>query len=517
MPAIQSSSDSLPRLHVLAVCLLILPAVTCRSQAEDQLSEVVQGLTSSSTTQRLSAAAKVPKLGDAAVQAVPALIDALKCERIEILFASSQIPASRRRFADVLIGVGKPAEPHLLKALTHENGLVRVWAAYALFRTDSQKHGTRTIPVLSAAMTDGTEVAADAARALESIGHAASPSIPYLIDQLSHHDRTVRCHAAHALSQIATGDSSQALATALSNDNALTRVGAAFALQQIDSKLTPRTVAEITNALQSESPDVRRQAVWAIGQMGPAAHPLVPKLIDALPNLDPDPRAYYFGGRLGRTGTDPALALAAIGAPAAEALTQALKHKNSRMRVLCAVALQRIDPAQQAHTAPILKVARDDMDEMIRAIAAMSYSAPVSGGTQDMETLIQEMLKSSRFGPPSRATGRLIAKGSEAVEPLMKLFDSGDGLVAGKAARVLARIGEPALPALNKAMQSDRDQLRLFAVRSLAQMRRPPLETLIAALKDASYPVRRAARYALLGLGTPEALDALRASKSEGK
>jgi HEAT repeat protein len=499
--------------------LILSTALLSACSGEDDVSSLIAKLESPDTEARLAAAAEVSKLGPAAADAAPALIEALKCERIEVLFASSRIAASRPRFAGALISIGEAAAPKLRAALEHDNGLVRVWSAYALFRID--KDPSRAIPILIDAFGEGVEIANDAAQVLELIGPAAAPAAPALIARLEHRDFTARCNAAHALAKIADGQKPDLLVTALQHESRLTRIGAAYALHEVDDDSLRKALAELSSALGSDSADARKQAVWAVGQMGASAEPVVPDLIAALARLDPDPRAYYFGGTLGRQGSDPSMAIVATGAAAIPALTAALEHESSKARVLAAVALLRLDPTQGEAAGKVLAGARDDRDPAIRALAGMAGMAgsrrrgpSSSSSNTDVATLIRSMLESnSRFGRSSPAGYQLARHGAAAVDPLMEVLRSGDGIAAGKAMRVLSRIGEPALPALANAMKSDDDQLRVFAIRTLAQAGEPAMPALTAALQDTSYPVRRIARYALLSIGTPEALKAVRDSQ----
>jgi len=195
-----------------------------------------------------------------------------------------------------------------------------------------------------------------------------------------------------------------------------------------------------------------------------------------------------------------------------EHLIKGLKRDNDRSRFMIAVALKRLAPAQPALTEPILQTATLSKDQSIRAIAGMMSTGAAPSKKFDIDTLISMAMKNRRFGAPSPASGQLIQMGKAAVEPLMDVLRGQDGVAAGKAGRILARIGAPALPHLIEAMKSDRVDLRVFAVRALAQMGPPAQAILIQALQDPAYPVRRVARYSLLASRSPEAQKALRNS-----
>ncbi len=85
----------------------------------------------------------------------------------------------------------------------------------------------------------------------------------------------------------------------------------------------------------------------------------------------------------------------------------------------------------------------------------------------------------------------------------------GDEGRAEVAARSLAEIGAPIVPALGQLLESADPDQRWWSVRTLAQMTSPRADWLIRALGDASPDVRAAAALALSGHPTEEAAAAL--------
>jgi HEAT repeat protein len=480
----------------------------------DELDALIQQLQSPEPFARLGAAGKIMELGPKAAAAVPALIEALKCERMDILFEMPQIAAGRSQFADALAKIGEQATADLLRSIQDDNGLVRVWSARALYRLDRERFRARVVPILTEALEQETEVASDAATVLEQMGEDAVSAISALIRQLEHREFAVRCNAAHALTAAVKPGQVDSLLTALQNSNPLVRVGAAFALQRVDAASESKSHPVITAALQSDFREARRQAVWAIGQLGVAAQSLAPTMITVLGKLEPDPIEYFFGGGgVGRLTADPSLVLVATGPGCKPELLVALESDESRVRVMAAVALMRLDKDQADRIAPILKAARADSDQGVRFLAEMNDVPASNVESQGIDELIKSVLATEDFGPPSPATDQLFRRGTESVGPLMEVLKRGDGLAARKVSGVLAAIGAPAMPALAEAMKSGNEADRVFAVGALAQMRGPAVPLLVEALNDELYPVRRAARYALRTIGTDEAREALRKSQ----
>ena len=204
------------------------------SHAEvDTLTEV---LDSENEKDRLNAAYRLGRVGDAAV---PALKQMLHSESNTI-----------REYAGYALSLtGVPAVPTLIDALQATDDSVRASAAFtladmgkaaqeampALMRAAQdpsesvRRHATEglgligqlvsdemdlseTVQVLTTALSDDyLPVRDNAARALAKLGTLAEPAIPTLIAQLEDEDRYVRFHAALALKQINTSEAQDAL------------------------------------------------------------------------------------------------------------------------------------------------------------------------------------------------------------------------------------------------------------------------------------------------------------------
>ncbi|MCY2968120.1 MAG: HEAT repeat domain-containing protein, partial [Planctomycetota bacterium] len=363
---------------------------------------LIQQLQSPEQFARMAAAGKVAELGPGAADAAPALIEALKCERMDVMFENPQIAASRRSFADSLVRLGSPVTPQIEQALNDANGLVRVWSAYALFKIDSVKHRGKVVRALMDSLREDDDTAADAAMVLELMGSDAAPAIPLLIQQLAHADLGVRCNSAHALVAIAKGDQLRPLTEALKHEQPLVRVGAAYVLQRGQRDLSVDAKIVLQEALDNEASAVRTQAVWAIGQLGSVAQPLAKPLIAVLPRLNPDIREYFFGGGgLGRQSFDPSMVLVATGPKTKEDLIQALEGEDLKGRLMAAVALLRLDPSQKERVDTVFAAVREAPDQSLRFFANLSAPPVAPAAKPDLEGLIREVLQTNGFGPPS--------------------------------------------------------------------------------------------------------------------
>jgi HEAT repeat protein len=479
-------------------------------QDSSDVTSLIPQITAANPFARVAAIGKVAELGHQAAPTAPALLDALRCERMDVLFETPQVTGIRQTIAAVLGKLGPSIVPELQTCLQSENGLVRVGAATALYRIDPSRHRDQALRILIAALKADDETASDAAQALESVGADAAPALPELIRQLGHDDPAVRCQIGHALAALKGDATTTHLQNAIKNATPLQKVGIAFAIAKQTPESFPQVEKLLAEGLRDPSPEVRQQTVWAIGQLGPTSQPLARDLVHVLSTLNPDPREYFFGGgRLGRLSFDPSLALVAMGPDVKEALSEALDSEDPRTRLMAGLALVRIDPNAGPRVAPVFQQARQETNQALRWVAEMNAVPAAQSANQNIDTLIQELLQSTGFGPPSPAVGQLSRLGAEAVEPLMKVLETGDGQAAMKVTQVLAAIGKPAVAPLSKALHSELPRQRLYAVNALAMMGPANQELLIEALSDTAYPVRRAARYALKALNTPEAREAL--------
>lgn len=131
--------------------------------------------------------------------------------------------------ASALVAIGAPAEPVLLRALTHPVWIARRNAAWALGAMDS------------------------------------SEAVPALIVALKDTDAGVREQVAWALGAIGDRRAVDGLIAALVDSGAGVRRQAAWALGAIGDK---RAVTGLVNCLKDSDAAVRKQAAWALGAIG---------------------------------------------------------------------------------------------------------------------------------------------------------------------------------------------------------------------------------------------------------
>ncbi len=223
---------------------------------------------------------------------------------------------------------------------------------------------------------------------------------------------------------------------------------------------------------------VRGMAAWALGRIGPAAEPEIPLLADTM----------HSRGHLAvrRASVESLGNFAATAKPVVPELVKLLADDDATTRVNTAVALWKIDRHPKAVPA------------------------------------LLEMLRNGASPEPylaATALGQMQPEAAAVAPGLIAALHSSDGDVRRAAARSLGQLGKAAFPALGqaKALEDPDPEARRLVIEALAWMGPQAVNPLIAALKDKSAEVRRAAARALgnLGADAHSALPALEAAVSD--
>jgi HEAT repeat protein len=229
-------------------------------------------------TLRAQAVTALGNVGPEAKGAIPVLLDVLKDEKSDV--------ALTLRVGSALEQLGgREGVEALLRVLGDAPKQIRSRMVQAL----GQAGHAATVPLIKLAEDPDANVRAAAVRALSQSNRSAGAIVPTLIKGLRDKNPQV-CHAAvRALGQIGppAGSAIDRLTELLESDKGSDRVLVAEALASVQPG-SPRAIAALTDMLKETDPALRRQAIVALGRIGPDAD-LRRDAALALANLEPVP------------------------------------------------------------------------------------------------------------------------------------------------------------------------------------------------------------------------------------
>jgi HEAT repeat protein len=243
---------------------------------------------------------------------------------------------------------------------------------------------------------------------------------------------------------------------------------------------------ELLEAFGAELPDKRLEAARAIAKIGPE---VVPKLSEALEHKD---------WRVRRSATDALAELRADAKPAVPALARALKDRDAWVRAGAAVALGRIGP-EAGEAAPALAEAAVDDDMWVRKYALESLAR---GKVTDDEKLLLRAavgaiaIRESGWAAKRFAMGILSSHGKDykpAIPALVRVLEAPpEGMWDGtpRVVELLDGMGaaDKAVPHLIKLLDPKRRHIPRRAADSLAKLGKaaaPALPALRTLAKEA--------------------------------
>jgi HEAT repeat protein len=351
----------------------------------------------------------------------------------------------------------------------------------------------------------------------------------YWLDQLKSPNARTRRAGAFALGKLGTATYQYRGITALvehvvdPENDAEVRDAAAYALGEIALDLRQRRhrreLADVwTGAgdtlLQALSEDkdarVRRSAAFAVGGFGEAGTSGRRQLQTALKNQSPGVRqnAAWALGQLGQTEALETL----------QALAKVIGDEDQQVRRDAAAAVGDIGrlggrykkPAPNPAVSALLQLLRKDKDAVIRKTAIDSLVNAVTeqdkGGAADLRRLLDDK-------DPEIARGAALALGNiggaeadPAVPRLREVLNKGDGLMRIQASAALANVGEgaaPAVPDLVRAFDDKEPQIRrniAIALRNIGPEASSAIPSLARHLRS-DEPDEEVRRYSAEALG----------------
>lgn len=370
---------------------------------------------------------------------VDALIRDLKAEKTD----------QRSHAAEALGHLGPlaaPAVPALLKALGDKSLEVRHEALMALGHIGPAARAAVPELVTLVKSADADQMKIGAIEALGSIGRDSMGAAPALFGLVRGDDPQLAASAGLALARILPHASDQlttvipVLVKSLGNKSPEIRSEAVMALGACGGRAVP-ALADLVKA-HAANAELAERAATALAMMGREAEPAVLQLTDALNSRDE------------KVAEQAAVALGAIGPGAKGAVRQLrtlLSSKNLLIREHAADALGDIGPAADAAVADLVKALKDDNEEM-RRVAAGALG---------------------KIGPSAEA----------AIPALIALLHDDSGAVALHAAGALGAIGPKAVPQLAMAVKDpQRQQLAVMVLSEMGPAAKPAAKLLATTL-----------------------------------
>ncbi len=190
-----------------------------------------------------------------------------------------------------------------------------------------------------------------------SLGDDAKPQV---VKALRHHDKDVRCGAAHALLKMdatAVGDVVAVIESSTPDIQATAAIGMVRANVSL-----PSAIATLRKTLHDPDPTVSHASRKAFSDLTPESKEAVPALLEMLQSADAEDRqcAVFAFVRIGPGA-----------AAAVPALTDALQQGDATLREGAAQALGAIGEAAK-HALPLLETAAQDKDPNVRFRAAQA-------------------------------------------------------------------------------------------------------------------------------------------------
>jgi len=284
----------------------------------------------------------------------------------------------------------------------------------------------------------------------------------------------------------------------LDNPDPLRRLAAARALAEIGPAAKPAVPALIDKVVDDDF--LRSDASFTLGEIGPAAKPAIPAMIQAARHT-----GYFEQGIIGSS-------IGKIGPTAIPALID-LARNQPKLRWVVLDAIKQIGPDAQA-AVPCLTEMLLDNEISVRVEAA--YAIWLTTHRLDMIGVMASAFRDSEEYAKLVAGDNLGAIGPEAVKALPTLVQAlGDEYdnVRNRAATAIGRIGPKAkavVPDLLRARGRVEKRRRPVNVTiAITQIGQDAVPALLDGLKDGSKAVRQVSVFALAAIGPPGALEAI--------
>lgn len=366
-----------------------------------------------------------------------------------------------------------PAVPELLTALDDESNLVRAAVVDALAEIGAPASAAAPSLARRLSAESDPDILHAIGRTLIRFGSSSMSSIPVIVEALqsgSPAGRRIACGVLGSLG--ADGDFvvHALVRSMVADSDGRVRSAARSALKRLRVDLTAH-VDDLVGFLSHESPDVREQAADRLGEMRPRPAEAVEPLVTAL--FDDDAlRVRQAAARALRNMGEAA-------SPAVPRLLQAMTDGSRDQRESAAAVLGSVTLGDPADVSALVRASIHDRELSVR-LAARGALVRMARTSPEIFDDFAEAAGSP--GPVERRSvlidtlGRLGEAAAPAVPNLLIALREGTAEVREQAARALGRIGAPASDALlplRRLAAWDRAQgVREAADRSIKSIRR---------------------------------------------
>ncbi len=246
-------------------------------------------------------------------------------------------------------------------------------------------------------------------------------------------------------------------------------------------------IPALLEGLRSKEVNIRRNAAFALGEIGPEAEPAINDLAKVLikdPDREVRRNAAFALGEIGfqstpvlvkalsdrdsRVRRNVAAALVRIGEPAVPFLTAILQDTSPLIRKNAAGILGRIGPKAK-DAIPALERALDDEDKAFCWTVKQALRNIKQVTVEDLIACLNDkdiIIRSKAV----KTLGEKGVKTRNVISALVFCLNDEKAEVRKNAAFALAEIGEPAVPALIEALESRDFRIRKNAAFSLGEM-----------------------------------------------
>ncbi len=397
-----------------------------------EVTALVEELTSNELASRVSAANGLRELGPQARDAAPALATML----------SDTDERASRAAVEALVRIGSAGVPFLVEALDDRRKPVRLQAINGLGQL-GERANVAVAALVNVVEDDEEELQK---RALQVLSHMeGDPAITVPAARKALDDPKLRLTAMRLLGNIASG-------------------AATAPLFGTGGSTAAVAVPDLVPLVNHPDPDVQREAIRTLGQIGPRASDAAPDLI----------RAFHRGDTGVRSAALHALARMKLkSAEAAGVIVSALDDPEDRIRADAASALNQLRADVDA-AIPALTRGLHDPHERTRQSAVWalgSMGAKASAAGPALIDVLRNDHQRVRAAAAS-ALGRLGEQADFAIPPLMEALNDPYPGVRRAAAGALARLKAlSALPVLRQVAGADYDaDVREAAARAVHQM-----------------------------------------------